>query len=160
MAGGCNNAKTETAASIETKDLPSDAVLCDRLDQVIDFTVQNRHLNTKDHAAWQVVHGLIVYGHQFPLDVDGKGVMALDYLLHDGQLTGWNLYPTEHGVGTKVEAGTKTGQGHDDQWLGYLAQCGVTPDEQLIVNGQSYTVNESLPKPNGICTTASRPVGP
>ncbi len=121
-----------------------DSALRDRLDQVVDYTLQKRHLNTKDHAAWQIVHGILVYGDDFQIYVDGKLVPALDYLLKGGELGGWHLYRTEHGVGSKVEAGTKTGQGHEDQWLGYLSQCGISPDTQLVVNDENYTVGDLI----------------
>ncbi len=142
---GCS-AKTDntsTAAS-EKNDLPSDTAIRDRLDQVLDFTLQKRHLNTQDHAAWQIVHGILVYGRDFQIYVNGKLVPALDYLLRGGELNGWHLYHTEHGVATKVEGGTKTGQGHEDQWLGYLSQIGMTPDEQVVVNGETYTINDLI----------------
>jgi hypothetical protein len=137
---GSSTAST-TAAD---RELPSDTALRDRLDQVLDFTLNKRHLNTKDHAAWQIVHGILVYGRDFQIYADGKLVPALDYLLKGGELSGWHLYHTDHGIATKVEPGTKTGQGHEDQWLGYLSQCGITPDEQLMVNGEAYTVNDLI----------------
>jgi hypothetical protein len=43
-----------------------------------------------------------------------------------------------------MEAGSKTGQGHPDQWLGYLSQCGLTPQDKLIVGGEEFTVNDLI----------------
>lgn len=144
LAGCTASSSPAPTASTAKADLPADTSIRDRLDQVLDFTLQKRHLNTRDHAAWQVVHGILVYGRDFKIYVDGKLVPALDYLLHGGELSGWHLFVTEHGVGSKVEGGTKTGQGHEDQWLGYLSQCGITPDEQLIVKGETYTINDMV----------------
>ena len=43
-------------------------------------------------------------------------------------------------------------QGHPDQWLGYLSQCGLAPcgrggvplDARLVVNGRDFTVADLL----------------
>ena len=66
-------------------------------------------MTAKDHAAWQIVHGILAYGRNLPLDVNGKTVSALDYLLDGGQLRGWNFKPGDHGLEAIVEAGSKTG---------------------------------------------------
>jgi hypothetical protein len=76
------------------------------------------------HGAWQVVHGILAFGREFPLQHDGTESAAVDYLLDGGRLTGWNLRSGSPGVVAVVEEGSTTGQGHPDQWLGYLSQCG------------------------------------
>ena len=43
-----------------------------------------------------------------------------------------------------LEAGSKTGEGHPDQWLGYLSQCGVQLDDPLVVGGKTYHVRDVL----------------
>ena len=50
----------------------------------------------------------------------------------------------DHGLEAVLEAGSKTGQGHEDQWLGYLSQCGITPDEPIVVGGQTYKVRDLI----------------
>jgi hypothetical protein len=134
----------EPAAEVAEVELPSDEQLRDRLDRAVDFTFANRHLNTKDHAGWQVVHGVLVYGRDFQIYHDEKLVRALDYLLGGGQLRGWTMHKGDRGLEAVLEAGSSTGQGHEDQWLGYLSQCGLKPDEPLIVAGQPYTVRDLI----------------
>jgi hypothetical protein len=140
LAIGC----AKPAAEVVEVQLPSDEQLRDRLDRAVDFTFANRHLNTKDHAGWQVVHGVLVYGRDFQIYHDQKLVRALDYLLGGGQLRGWTMHKGDHGLEAVLEAGSSTGQGHEDQWLGYLSQCGLKPDEPLIVAGQPYTVRDLI----------------
>jgi hypothetical protein len=137
---GCGKSVPETVKI----DLPSDDQLRDRLDKAIEFTYANRHLNTKDQAAWQIVHGALVYGRDFQIYHDGKLVKALDYLLAGGALRGWTMRKGDHGLEAIVEAGSSTGQGHEDQWLGYLSQCGLTPDESIVVGGETYKVRDLI----------------
>ena len=121
--------------------MPTDDELRDRLDRAIAFTASNRHLNTKDQAGWQVVHGILVYGRNYQIYNDGKLVQA--------STTCWRRSPArlehahgDHGVEAVLEAGSNTGQGHEDQWLGYLSQCGLSPDEPIMVAGQTYTIRD------------------
>lgn len=142
--GACLAGCGKPVAKVETAELPSDDELRDRIDRVLDFTQSNRHLDVKDQAAWQVVHGALVFGRDFQVYQDGKLVPALDYLLGGGQLRGWTLRKGDHGLEAVLEAGSKTGQGHEDQWLGYLSQCGLSPDASITVDGQDYTVRDLI----------------
>jgi hypothetical protein len=138
---GCQKPAPTTTAEIE---LPSDDQLRDRIDNVLDFTFANRHLNTKDQAAWQIVHGVLMYGRDFQIYHDQKLVPALAYLLGGGQLRGWTMHKGDHGLEAVLEAGSKMGQGHEDQWLGYLSQCNVSLDEPIVVAGTTYKVRDLL----------------
>jgi hypothetical protein len=124
--------------------LPSDEQLRERVDRAIEFTYTNRHLSTKDQAAWQIVHGALAYGRGFQIYHDGQLVPAIAYLLDGGSMRGWVLRKGDHGLEAVLEAGSKTGQGHEDQWLGYLSQCGLKLDEQIKAGGQTYTVRDLL----------------
>jgi hypothetical protein len=137
---GCTRTEPQQAQM----SLPNDEQLRDRLDRVIQFTADNRHLNTKDQAGWQVVHGILVYGRDYQIYHDGKLVKALDYLLAGGPLRGWTMRKGDHGLEAVLEAGSNTGQGHEDQWLGYLSQCGLKPEETLVVGGERYTVSDLI----------------
>ncbi len=147
-AGGCNSSANtlptpkQTAAREAADAAPAERSLQERLGAIVDFTCNNRHLNTRDHAAWQVVHGILCYGRELQIYHDQQLVEALGYLLKGGKLKGWDMRPTDHGVLGVLEAGSKTGQGHEDQWMGYLALAGVQPDEQMVVNGEAFTVND------------------
>lgn len=120
---GCGLAVTADApATIGQADTTA---LCGRIDAVLAHARDARRLDAGVHGAWQVVHGILAFGPDFPLVHDSEESSALDYLLDGGRLTGWILRPGTPGPLAVVEPGSTMGQGHPDQWLGYLSQCGV-----------------------------------
>jgi len=132
------------------------AILCRRIDAALAHARDARLLDAGVQGAWQVVHGILAFGPDFPLAAKGRTVPALRYLLDGGTLVGWKLRPGEPGVIAVVEEGSTMGQGHPDQWLGYLAQCGVASgaaaghvggvplDTPLVVGGRRFTVADLL----------------
>ena len=150
-ATGCSDSQTPAGGSSASGEgrqsagaLLTDAQLRQRLDKAIDYTFNHRHLDTKVTAAWQVVHGILAFGPEFEVYSDGKLVSALDYLLKGGQLNGWNLRKGTHGVDAILEAGSKTGQGHPDQWLGYLSQCGMPAETPLVVDREPFKIADLI----------------
>jgi hypothetical protein len=140
-AGGRADTRDATATPIDRR------ALCQRIDAALAHARDGRRLDASVHGAWQVVHGILAFGRDFPLRHDGTDSAALDYLLDGGRLTGWNLRAGSHGAVALVEEGSNTGQGHPDQWLGYLSQCGrhgIPRDTKLVVGKKTYTVNDLL----------------
>ena len=130
-------------------------LLCRRIDGVLAHARDGRLLDARVQGAWQVVHGILAFGPDLPLATDRGRRSALDYLLDGGPLTGWKLRLGSRGVAAIVEEGSSMGQGHPDQWLGYLAQCGVGGtdgrfasgiplDTPLAVAGRTMTVADLL----------------
>lgn len=132
----------------------SDAELCRRLDEAIEYNFRHRRLSTRTNAAWQIVHAVIPFGRHLLIDdPQGKVVRAMDYLFDGGVMRGWNLQPGVRlgdgrtGVVSLLEAGSLTGQGHKDQWLGYMSVASVThsrepllPTTKLLVRGEEHTI--------------------
>jgi hypothetical protein len=156
LAGaGCERT---TVPSVMIKSQPAEmraidrASLCRRVDAVLAHTRDSRRLDASVHGAWQVVHGILAFGRDFPLTHDGVVSPALDYLLTGGSITGWTLRPSRPGVRAIVEGGSTMAQGHPDQWLGYLSQCGLAPcgkggvplTTTLVVAGREFTVADLL----------------
>jgi hypothetical protein len=135
---------TKQPANVVEAPLPADEQLRDRLDHVLEFTEKNRHLDTKDQAAWQIVHGALAYGRDYKIYSNGQLVPALEYLLGGGELRGWTMRKADHGVLAVVDAGSKTGQGHPDQWLGYLSQCGLQPEDSIKVEGHEFKIQDMI----------------
>lgn len=146
LLAGCNKAAAPSAAKAKARPLALETgkALRDRLDSAVAFARDQRHLDVKTQAAWQVVHGILCYGPNLLVYDDDKLVPAVDYLMGGGKLKGWNLRKGDHGVEAVLEAGSKTGQGHEDQWLGYLSQSGIPLDQQLVVDGEKFHVRDLL----------------
>jgi len=141
--------KAKPVPSADAAPLPDDDVLRQRLDHALDLVYRDRRLNARVHAAWQIVHGAVAFGRAFPMEKDGQVVSAVDYLLAGGTLQGWNLQPGDtlgdrQGLRAVVEAGSKTGQGHYDQWLGYLSGCGLPVDQEIVVGEKKYTLADLM----------------
>lgn len=149
---GC--AGPEDTAQVSPRPAAGDrADLCRRIDAVLAHARDARRLDASVHGAWQVVHGILAFGPEFPLVHDEKKGSALEYLLAGGRLTGWQLRPGTPGVVAVVEEGSTMGQGHPDQWLGYLAHCGIgkeggpggiSLDTPLVVADRRFTVADLL----------------
>lgn len=131
---------TTPASSVAKPAASADDVLRDRLDAAIEAAGKRKlkYGAGEGNAAWQVIHGVLAYGPDLLLDYNGTDVPALDHVLSGGTLTGWNLRPGEKGVIAIVEQGSKTGQGHKDQWLGYLSACNIAPDHPVKVGDKEY----------------------
>ncbi|MFM7291668.1 MAG: ADP-ribosylation factor-directed GTPase activating protein isoform b [Planctomycetia bacterium] len=150
LMSGCNqrpeSGDTPAASPVATAAVDQ-GELCRRIEAVLTHARDARRLDAAVHGAWQVVHGILAFGPDFPLRHDGTESSALGYLLDGGRLTGFSLRAGSPGVVAVVEEGSTTGQGHPDQWLGYLAQCGrrgIPRDTKLVVGGKAFTVGDLL----------------
>lgn len=122
----------------------------DRLDEVIGFTLKGRILSTAKHAAWQIVHGILAYGPEYEVEHEGKVVRTIDFLCNGGKIVGWNFKEGDvldeatgrRGLVALVEPGTKTGQGHWDQWLGYMATWELPLEHKIVVDGKDHTLRD------------------
>ncbi|MEZ6117552.1 MAG: ADP-ribosylation factor-directed GTPase activating protein isoform b [Pirellulaceae bacterium] len=134
-----------------TAELPStdlDRQLNDRLDRVLEFTLNHRLLDVNEHGAWQILHGVLAYQHDFPVQTPNGLQPAVDYVLNGGDIHGWTMQPGDvldpatgrRGLRAIMEPGTKIGQGHSDQWLAILAQCHLPTNQIIRVGNAEYTM--------------------
>ncbi len=90
---GCNRLESSSSAGLTpAAALPSPGAetLQSRIDRALSYNLKHRHMDQGTNAAWQVVHGILVYGPDLQMYKDGKLVSALDYLLRGNPLNGWN----------------------------------------------------------------------
>ncbi|RLS35706.1 MAG: ADP-ribosylation factor-directed GTPase activating protein isoform b [Planctomycetota bacterium] len=121
--------------------------LCRRIDAALAYARDRRLLDASVHGAWQVVHGILAFGAELPLATAEGRTQALPYLLGGGGLTGWRIRPAAEGLLATIDEGSTTGQGHPDQWLGYLSQCGAAGlpiDTPIEVAGRMFTLRDLL----------------
>jgi hypothetical protein len=131
LAAGCSGPTTTPPPAA----VPERAEICRRIDAALEQARDGRRLDAAVNGAWQAVHGILAFGRDLPLAHDGEVSSALDYLLGGGRIAGWVLRPGTPGVVAVVEEGSTLGQGHPDQWLGYLSQCGVATAGDGLVGG-------------------------
>jgi hypothetical protein len=89
---------------------------------------------------WTVFHGILGLGPELTLMHPQLRIQvnALDYICQGYPLRGLHFIPTAYGV--DVETGeTFVSQGHQDQFLAEMAQCGVAGDRRFVVEGKPYT---------------------
>ncbi len=127
----------------------AEAELLGEIDRALAFNQTKRWLTAERNAAWQVFHGALPYGRELAIEVEGRQIPALEYLFQGGELRGWDpRLTTDHpiagrvGVRFPVDEGTYVGQGHVDQWLGYLSQVPVALDTPLTLGERSLTVRD------------------
>lgn len=111
-----------------------------RIDETLDANFRERELSATLHGGWQVMHGVLAYGADFPLQTPAGPQPAVPYLLGGGSLDGFELRPGDwlgdrRGVRVPLEPNTKVGQGHRDQWLAILVQCGLPASTPVRVDG-------------------------
>lgn len=125
--------------------------------QVLQANLDNRVLSTDVNAAWQIMHGVLAYGRDLTIHTPTGRQPAVTYLLGGGaargfELTGgqWFDIPADQnaadqnaadqkaaggrrrGLVAVLDPGAKIGQGHRDQWLAYMARCGLRDDDEVV----------------------------
>ncbi len=105
-----------------------------RIDKVLQSELAGRKLSSAQNAAWQIMHGVICYGHDLPLETPDRGTLpALHYAFHGGNIRGFQLMPGQslsgerRGVKAVLEPGSYIGQGHVDQWIAICAMANLAP---------------------------------
>jgi hypothetical protein len=140
--------------------LPSDDQILQQIDDALEYTYDRRRLSvgstSNDQAAWQIVHGALAFKREFLVSDGGRDVSAVEYILGGGKMKGLDLRRGElldsndsdkatkrYGIATVI-AEDKMGQGHADQWLGYLSDCHLPLDEPILVEGQKHTIADYI----------------
>lgn len=153
LAGGCWTPKQPVEPRSPERPAIEGAALRQQLDEVLETAYSGRRLTLRDNAAWQILHGVLAYRRDLLVeDQEGRLVSALDHLAAGGQMRGWNVRRGDlldpqtgrYGLSADVEQGSKSGQGHTDQWLAILSQCDIPSSQELTVDGQRYTLQQLI----------------
>lgn len=143
MLGGCRKDHQPSPTAV-----PQDDELRKALDEVLDWTFKHRVVDTQRSGAWQILHGVLAYGRAFEVEDQGRRVRAVDYLLTGGEVDGFITEPGNElengrrGLRAIMQPGTKRGQGHADQWLAVLAQSGLKFDQEIVRDGEAFTMED------------------
>lgn len=126
---------------------PSESALHAQVRRTLEWNQANRTLSTELHGAWQILHGVLAYGQDFVMQTPSGPRPTVAHLLQGGTFAGFQPElgdrlgdPPRRGIRMEVEPTTKVGQGHRDQWLAILAQCGLPPETEIGVDGETSRV--------------------
>jgi hypothetical protein len=144
-ADGSGTAGNDAAA------LPGDDEILRQIDDALDYTYEHRRLSVHEQAAWQIIHGALAFKRDFLVSDGTQDVSAVDYVLAGGKMKGWNLRRGDllderamrYGVKALVPE-DKQGQGHADQWMGYLSDCELPLDTPVVVEGAQHTIADYI----------------
>jgi hypothetical protein len=138
-----------SADGSETPTVSATESLIERIDSTLQTNLDRRLLSVDNQGAWQILHGILAYGREFPIQTSEGKVIAIDYLLRGGPINGFELRSGDRfepvgpvnspadealmtrGIRTELDPGSKRGQGHRDQWVAYMASCEL-PAEQVF----------------------------
>lgn len=152
LGAGCPALVTEQSRlDLDSLELPTDD-LQSRIDLALRSNLAQRELLGEVNAAWQIMHGMLAYGRQLEMTVNGESIGVFDSLFQENPklaIEGWQLMTGDmlpstgrRGVRAKLEPGSFIGQGHVDQWLAIAAQCGIELDETVVVDGVEFTIED------------------
>ncbi|MCI0357408.1 MAG: hypothetical protein L0211_02860 [Planctomycetaceae bacterium] len=157
---GCNSSPSglpaqPVAAAGGKTSAASEADLLKQIDDALEHTYEHRRLSVgatdQDQAAWQIIHGALAFKREFLVSADGQDVSAVDYVLAGRPMKGLDFQEGDvldeatgrRGIRSYI-AGDKMGQGHTDQWMGYLSDCRLPLDEKIVVGGKDHTVADYI----------------
>jgi len=119
--------------------------------RTLEQNLQGRTLSTETHGAWQILHGVLAYGRDFPVGTPSGTTGALDYILAGGTLGGFEPVPGDsfgdparRGLRMDMQPSTKVGQGHRDQWLAIVSQCGLPIETEVKSATHTFTLQDWL----------------
>jgi hypothetical protein len=145
MLVACHAGDSSAESTVDRTD-----ALRQRVAHCVARGMTSHDLHSDHQAAWQVFHAAAAYGTDFPLQTPDGERPALAFLFDGGLMNGWELQPGDwrdgelQGLRVPIDAGTKVGQGHTDQWLGYLAMAAVPIDTPITFQGRQYTIESLL----------------
>jgi hypothetical protein len=149
LAVGCPLAEDP----IRPTGVPLDATepLEDLVARTLEENRIHRQLSTETHGAWQILHGVLAYGERFSISTPEGSKPALQALLGGEPIDGFHPTrgdtlgePPRVGLRVAMEPLTKIGQGHRDQWLAIVAQCGLPLDTEVHSPDHVFTLADWL----------------
>ncbi len=121
------------------------------LDDVLQQSCERR-LDVDEQAAWQILHAALAFKDDLYVTRNGKSVHFLTDMYSGGKYKGWIFEPGvvldketgRRGLRSIRQPGEKIGEGHVDQWLGYLSGCNIPLDQTITIDDHTYTFADYL----------------
>jgi hypothetical protein len=146
---GIADAGSDSSASTSVVGKP------DAMKKLLDDVLQQscaRRLDADEQAAWQILHAALAFKDDLYISRHGKPVHFLTDMYAGGKYKGWLFEPGilldketgRRGLRSIRQPGEKIGEGHVDQWLGYLSGCNIPLEQTITIDGTTYTFADYL----------------
>ncbi len=106
----------------------------------------NKPLNTDGNDPWEAMHGMLSYELHSQLRAGGRQsepVTAIGHLCFNRPCKGMILMRIDEQGDLAPRIGVGL-QGHEGQFLAMLAQCNVTPEYPIRVEGKEFTIQDLI----------------
>lgn len=155
VSTGCPPTSEPEAPRVEaqnTSSTPSAGLdLKERVDATLAAGLEQRQLSNQRNGAWQILHGVLAYRQDCMMETPEGTVAVIPYLLDGGVIKGFEPLPGDRfenpdsqGLRMELEPGSKTGQGHRDQWLKILSMCDLPDDQTIRVGSETFTLLDMI----------------
>ncbi len=113
----------------------------------------NKPLNTMEHDPWEIMHSMLSYELHSRVREGGprgKPITAVGHLCFNRPAERKKMMRLDENkqLDTRVGVGL---QGHKGQFLAMLAQCNVSPDYPIRVQGEEFTIRDLIESEQRTC---------
>ncbi len=126
--------------------------LRNRLRKVLTYYYR-KPLNSRDHDAWEAMHGMLSYGLHSRILAGGprgESMTAIGWLCYNNPCKNKVLMRLNDEGEIRAQYGVGL-QGHMGQFLAMLAQCNVDPSYPIRVEGSEFTINDLIASEQKTC---------
>lgn len=112
-------------------------------------------LNSRDHDAWEAMHGMLAYGLHSRIrngGPRGESVTAIGWLCYNNACKRKQLMRLNDEGEIRAQYGVGL-QGHMGQFLAMLAQCNVDTSYPIRVDGKEFTIVDLIESEKETCYT-------
>lgn len=114
-------------------------------------------LNSRDHDAWEAMHGMLAYGLKSRIRAGGprgESMTAIGWLCYNNPCDRKQLMRLNDEGEIRAQYGVGL-QGHMGQFLAMLAQCNVDKTYPIRVEGKEFTIEDLIAAEQKTCYTGT-----
>lgn len=110
-------------------------------------------LNTRDNTPWEVMHAMLAYELRSRIlqgGPRGTPITSIGWLCYNKPCKGQQMLRLTPDGELRALYGVGL-EGHGGQFLSMLAQCGVSPDYPILVDGHKFTIHDLIAAEQKTC---------
>ena len=151
-----SSALSGMSAEATAQEMPSLSPSFERLRDRLRACLARYYRRPEDatyRSPWGIMHGLIAFGIDTDVLVEGRRVNAISWLCSNGKGQDLQLFEVANGR-LRPKSGPGL-QGHDAQFLFMMAQCEVPLTYPIRVNGYQFTLKDVVEYEQSTCAAGS-----